>query len=340
MSYQNQNGQQVMVQERGKTLLSRYGSRPEIAELADRIQKVIPVRLNEGQVRRMILAEAQYLAEASLAHGLDPFVGQIYLLVVRDIPTIHIGPAGYEVQATRQLQREGGGNWWPEFERIDDEQARADLLVPRAAIAYRCKLYDSPTIRTWTAAIDTMSRAGAEWREIMSILGSKPFAEGLGFYVPNGGKQDEKYPPHERARKRAFHAALKKRFALEMDGDSDGDLAPDFTGPLRGDMAERIVEQEPAEQGDGGAPAGEMPASAATVDARPAAAANEPPGPPDVPPMDNAALDAEAMRQDGQSGQPARRPLVQRPGTRGQVAPAAKPAAKDAKGRDALYGNE
>lgn len=273
--------QQVIVPENGKTLLERYGSRKELREFADRITRSIPVNLTGGQIRPMKPAEAMHLAEASLAHGLDPFVGQVYMIVDKEgVPKIHIGPAGYEVAATRQLHKEGGGNWWPEYEAINNSDERGELLVPIGAVAYRCKLYDTPSIKTYVEAIKAATAAGASWDEIKATFGSRPYTEGLGFYKPKGGYQDEMYSPHHRARKRALNNALRQRFSLEFHGESDGDLPDEFTGPLLSDRSQ-VVDQSPA------------PASTA-----PAVGQDLPADPDPGPAVDNAALDAEIAAAD------------------------------------------
>src|SRR5205085_8944669 len=94
-------------------------------------------------------AEALMLAAASLAHGLDPITREVWLLLDRKgQPQIYTGPAAYEKAATAQIERQGGGNWWAEYAPMSDPDERALYLIPAGAVAFKCKLYDTPTQRT------------------------------------------------------------------------------------------------------------------------------------------------------------------------------------------------
>lgn len=244
---------EVMIPERPRTLLARHGSRAELREYAARIQRSIPVRLPNGDTRAMTQTEALHLATGAITHGLDPYIGQIYLLVVKDVPMLHVGPAGYHVAASRQLKKEGGGSWHTEFTIISDEAERKGLLVPPAGIAYHCRLYDTRTTLAYVEGIKAATAAGATWEQAIAVFGQKPFTPGLGIYVPKGGKPDEMYPPHSRAKKRAEHDALKRRFGIEFDGASDGDLPGEYTGQMAPDKV--YTESTPADNvrppGDG-----------------------------------------------------------------------------------------
>lgn len=271
-----------------QTLLAPYGSRREIMEYADRLMASVPVRLQGGQVRAMTLPEAKKLAEAALAHRLDPHLGQIYLLVDnKGIPSLHVGPSGYELHASRQMKQEGGGSWHSEYVAVTEAQERNELMVPPKGIAYHCRLYDTRTTLAYVEGIKAATAAGATWPEIIAVFGQKPFTPGFGLYVPIGGRPDDMYPPHSRAKKRALHDALKKRFALEFPGISDGDLPEEFTGPYSARMnraGEAPVQAEPSRPaGQEGAPGGatEAPIDTTARDPDQSQAPESPPPPPD-----------------------------------------------------------
>lgn len=229
--------QTLMVQSQ-RTLLSPYGTRKELKEMADRIQRVMTTRPPGGEPRKMNNTEAMLLSAGALAHGLDPFLHEIWLLYDRDAnPCLYVGPDGFAKAANKQIAKEGGGNWWVEDRPITDPEARKLLGIPDGALAWEVHLYDTPTMRTYSDTVKAMAASGAPWEAIVRAVGEKPYTCGTGWYLPSNRtvKQDEQFPPSDRAYKRAYHHALAKRFNLNFAGDSDGDLNPEFTGPLLSD---------------------------------------------------------------------------------------------------------
>ena len=61
--------QQIIVSRNGKTLLSPFGSRRELREMADRIQKTVWLKVKD-ETRKLAINEAMQLAEVSLSFGL------------------------------------------------------------------------------------------------------------------------------------------------------------------------------------------------------------------------------------------------------------------------------
>jgi hypothetical protein len=227
---------QQIVADNGRTLLAPFGSRTELNEYANRLSLTYRVKLKGGETRKLSQAESIRFASVCLAHGLDPYAGEIWASEGKDGElVIKTGRNGWTKAIAIQLRNEGGGNCWAEYRQIVEEAERVQLLIPKGAIAFECRLYDTPSIRAYTEAVERLSRAGASWDEIKGIVGNRPYSSGLGVYQPSDKTrwQDESYPPIERAKKRAYEAAVKYRFALPFDQIEGSDELPrEYTGPM------------------------------------------------------------------------------------------------------------
>jgi len=227
---------QEIVSGNGRTLLAPFGSRAEVAEYANRLKATYRIKLKGGEVRELTKTESIRFASACLAHGLDPNVGEIWATEGKDgVMVIKPGRNGWTKAVATQLKNEGGGNAWAEYRQIVDESERIQLLIPAGAVAFECKLFDTPSIRAYSEAVERLSKAGAPWPEIKEALGSRPFSTGIGIYSTgaNTKYQDEQYPPIERTKKRAYEAAVKYRFALPFDEiEGSDELPPEYTGPM------------------------------------------------------------------------------------------------------------
>ncbi len=210
----------------GTTGLTVWGSRDEVRELKARL----------GQMALMLPGGARLdanaitaLAQASIAHGLDPFNGEIWI-----IPNsgVMIGIKGLRKKAREQVQ----GNFWVDFRKITSPEERAELGIPNGALAYEAHLFDTENINTYTQTVERMLKAGLPWEAVVNLLGSKPYTTGIGFATP---AERSKMELAQRAMKRAEADALKRRFdvpfglSVEVDGE-----APEFAGEW--------VENEPA----------------------------------------------------------------------------------------------
>lgn len=230
------------------TLLAHYGSRKEIREFMERIRKgALLIKLKGGESRRLVENELMALANACLPYGFIPGVDVIPMVDRSGNFTLHYAATCWQKGANARLREEGGGNYWPQFEMITDPAERQLILVPAGAIAFRCKLYDTPTIRAYTALVAELNKIqGMTPDKLIELAGSRPYTEGIGWYLPtaNTKHNDESYPPVERAKKRAFKQALKARFSLEFqDNESDGNLPDDFTGQLGVDRNQTPVHE-------------------------------------------------------------------------------------------------
>lgn len=211
---------QVIVTRQQSSPITPWANRAEVRELAGRLQALMPggSKLNE--------AEALMLAQAALIHGLDPLNGELWLLKGKDGKFLGLmaGIKGHRRAAHNQIQREGGGNYWPEFEgplSIDEMKA---LDIPTDALAFRCKVRDTQTITAYVSEIERLMKAGLPWEIVSDIVGARPYTVGVGYAVPSESSRMSKV---QLAMKRAEADALKRRFdlpfgnAVGTSGDSD-----------------------------------------------------------------------------------------------------------------------
>lgn len=246
--------QEIISANGGRTLLAPFGSRAELNEYANRLVLTYRIKLKHDEVRKLSKTEAIQFASACLAHGLDPNVGEIWASESKDGQlVIKVGRNGWTKAVANQLRNEGGGNAWTEYRQIVDEAERLQLLVPKGAVVFECKLFDTPSIRAYSEAVERLSKAGASWPEIKEALGSRPYSVGIGMYSPSDKTkyQDEQYTPVERAKKRAYEAAIKYRFALPFDEiEGAEELPAQYTGPMLDSRAasQATVEQHPQEK--------------------------------------------------------------------------------------------
>jgi hypothetical protein len=195
-----------MMSEGGKTLqvhekdsrIAPWGGREELREIARRVQLMAPggKRLDENQ--------ALALAQGAVAHGLDPFNGEIWYIPGAGLMA---GIKGLRKAARLQVE----GNFWTEFEEITDPDQRDLLMIPERALAYRCLIRDSDTLRAYSGAWKELREQGIPDSMIPELLGRKPYAMGIG-YVKVG--EATKMDPVQVAMKRAEADALKRRFDL------------------------------------------------------------------------------------------------------------------------------
>lgn len=227
---------QAMIIHQPETLLGPFGSRKEVRELADRILRSITIKLAKGNTRPLTMPESLYIAQAALSAGLDPFTGDVQpMLDTSGNFVLYYSPTAYQKTGARQIDHEGGGAFWAEYEPILEANERMSEGIPIGAIAFRCKLFDSVTLRAWQDTIEKLRAVpGITWNEVKAEAGPRPCTFGIGFYQTSDSTKysDAKWSPAERARKRAFKAAMKKRFVLNFSGESDGDLPDEFTGKL------------------------------------------------------------------------------------------------------------
>jgi hypothetical protein len=203
--------------------IAPWGAREDLREIARRVQLMAPggKKLAEG--------EALALAQGAIAHGLDPFNGEIWYIPGAGLMA---GIKGLRKAARKQIE----GNFWTEFEEITDPDQRDLLMIPERALAYRCLIRDSETLRAYSGAWKELREQGIPDNMIPELLGRKPYCMGIG-YVKAG--EPTKMDPVQVAMKRAEADALKRRFDLPFAVASE----PNDGAIINGDWHEQ---DEPA----------------------------------------------------------------------------------------------
>lgn len=198
-----------MTNEPMNTALAVWGDRRDVRELDTRLATMLPGADKLSTNQRLALAQG------SLAHGLDPFNGEIWMIPGRGLM---IGVKGLRKKAREQVQ----GNFWVEFVEITDADTRRRQRIPDGALAYEARLFDSENLRTYTATCEQLLKAGIPWDAVSRMVGTKPYTTGIG--VLAAGEQT-KMQPAQCAMKRAEADALKRRFdvpfGLAVEADSD-----------------------------------------------------------------------------------------------------------------------
>lgn len=160
------------------------------------------------------------LAQYAVATDLNPFAGECYFLPgTGPVP----GIAGWRKKAQEQLEyeaRAAGLQIAPYF-TVDyfDATTQEAVFNPATDLGYRAVIKDSVSQKQWSDSLFAMMRelrsAGVQdaYKEAINIIGPQPTWSGVGvvFGSENFGRI-EKFDRRERAKKRAEHAALKKRF--------------------------------------------------------------------------------------------------------------------------------
>ena len=178
--------------------IAPWGERKELREIAKRVQFMAPGghKLNENQ--------ALALAQGAIAHGLDPFNGEIWYIPGSGLMA---GIKGLRKAARQQID----GSFWTEFLEITDPDERNLYLIPDKALAFKCIIRDSETIRTYSDGWKRLKEDGVPVEIIPDVLGKRPYSTGVG-YIKDG--ESTRMDPIQVAMKRSEADALKRRFDL------------------------------------------------------------------------------------------------------------------------------
>ena len=181
------------------TDLALYGNRSDVREFAERLRVTLPgaSKLSGGEVTA--------LAQLSVAHNLDPFNGEAWMIPGSGLM---VGIKGLRKAAQRQAQAEGG-SFWTEITRVEPETYSA----PKNAVVYECILRDSVTTHAWAKSINAITTAGIPYKEAIEMLGKAPQKLGIGIATP---EERSKMDIHQRARKRAEADAIKQRYQVDF----------------------------------------------------------------------------------------------------------------------------
>jgi hypothetical protein len=179
--------------------LALYGNRSDVREFAERLRVTLPgaSKLSGGEVTA--------LAQLSVAHNLDPFNGEAWMIPGSGLM---VGIKGLRKAAQRQARAEGG-SFWTEIARVEPEKYNA----PKNAIVYECYLRDSVTTQAWARSVNALTTAGIPYKEAIEMLGKAPMKLGIGIASP---EERSKMDIHQRARKRAEADAIKQRYQVDF----------------------------------------------------------------------------------------------------------------------------
>lgn len=189
--------------------LSIYGGREDIRELTERLQKMMP------GTTKLTPTEALTVAQIAVAHGLDPFAGEVWGLKGENEKWYGcmIGIKGLRKAAMRQINQEGGVYWIEGPIRVDPKKYSA----PETAVVYEAILRDTVSTKAYSDSLHGLIAASVPYVEAVKMLGPAPFWTGVGIATP---EEKSKMGIHQRARKRAESDALKQRFSVSMEGIS------------------------------------------------------------------------------------------------------------------------
>ncbi len=181
--------------------LPGYGDRKEVKELADRIKMMLPGGTHYTN------EEALTLAQIGIAHNLDPFNGEVWLIKDEEKGKVYgalVGIKGHRKHAKVQA------NYWGDFKRIVDPK---DYNAPEGAIVFEYIIRDEKTLEGWTKSLASLLKAGLKLDEATGLIGKAPTTIGLGIWSP-GDKT--KMKPAQCAMFRAEKDALKRRFDVKF----------------------------------------------------------------------------------------------------------------------------
>jgi len=183
-----------------------YGSQAELKDLGGRIKAMMP----GGQVYTD--QEAMGLAQLCLAHDLDAFNGEAWLIKVRgESRGMMVGIKGLRKHAKNQSPYWGlgGADRIGGFRRILDP---AELELYKATpkdIVYELVIVDKERVSEWIDLVKKMMDAGLD----PSVIGDCPTTVGIGVW-----KQGEstKMQPNQAAMYRAERDAIRRRFDVNF----------------------------------------------------------------------------------------------------------------------------
>jgi hypothetical protein len=184
------------------------------------------------------------VAQVAIAHGLDPFNGEVWgLKGDGKWYGVMVGIKGLRKAARRQAEREGGTYWTEPPARVDPKQYSAK----EDAVVYEIRLRDTVTTQAYSKALYSLTTAGIPYAEAIRMMGNAPVWVGIGIATPD---ERSKLSIHARAKKRAEADAIKQRYDVEFTGaamDEDGDIGAIDPDLIEGDYTATSTQDAPAE---------------------------------------------------------------------------------------------
>lgn len=212
--------------------LTVWGSRDEVRELNARLTTMALSLPGGARLdRQSILA----LAQASIAHNLNPLNGEIWIIPGSGLM---IGIKGLRKKAREQLGK--GGNFEVSYRLIVNAEEKAALNIPAGAIAYEATLTDSASIETYVQQNERLLTKGMPWERVAEMMGPRPCSKGIGFALPS---EKSKMGTAQLAMKRAEAHVIKQKFDVNF-----ADVDPSDESPITfsGDWIENDPAAQPA----------------------------------------------------------------------------------------------
>ena len=189
--------------------LIQYGSPADIKLLAKRIKYMMP----GGQ--RYTDQEAFALSQLCLAHDLDPFNGEAWLMKKKDGTVIGaiIGIKGLRKHAKRQADYWGAGNNGG-FNRILDAMKLAEYGCTKDDVVYEYYICDNVYQDRWKEGLKELHDMGWDAKDARDALGQRPPVT-MGIGIWKAGEQT-KMKPVQASMFRGEKDALKRRFDVQF----------------------------------------------------------------------------------------------------------------------------
>lgn len=191
--------------------------------------------------------EALALATFASYEGLDPFIGECWLLKNAQTGKI-VGPAvgikGLRKKANESIPE--GEHWFPSFKDLSAEYTKDD---PDILIAFECTIRYTVAMERYLEIRKAATDAGIKYEDMKDIVGEPPSWSGIGIFRASEKNKyrDATFPPDSRAKKRAEAAAIKAWRSLNYTHmDQNGhDLLAEDTDAIEVEVIEESKMIEP-----------------------------------------------------------------------------------------------
>jgi hypothetical protein len=197
--------------------LVQFGDRDQVREMAERITKMMP------GTTKLNATEALTVAQIAVAHGLDPFNGEVWGLKGENDKWYGtmVGIKGLRKAAKRQADAENGTYWTEPPKRVDPKTYN----LPDTAVVYETWLRDTVTMQAYGKSLYTLTQAGIPYAEAIRMIGNAPVCVGVGVATP---EERSKMGLHARAKKRSEADAIKQRYDVTFVGVQYTEAAEDL----------------------------------------------------------------------------------------------------------------
>lgn len=231
--------------------------RSKVIEFAGRLRSSLSYKSAKDLKDPELLA----LAQASLAHGLNPYMGEIWALPGMGLM---IGRAGW-VKKLGEMGEKQNFKWWPSYHLLQHSQYKEYAVPDDVQIAFICEIRRSDWLEVYTQTLkDLTEHAKLEYEMIIELLGKPPVLRGVGYIGKHEKFGGSTMPLSERAKKRAFSQACREIVYLPFETVVDGDVingqAIDEPVAIEGEF--QVMDDPPKSNGNGSGDHHPAPAAA------------------------------------------------------------------------------